>query len=59
MDNGICIEIDNCVFDGSETTSLGFVVGAAGLQMDPEKAKAIVDWPRPTSQKEVQQILGL
>jgi hypothetical protein len=27
--------------------------------MDPEKAKAIVDWPRPTSRKEVQQLLGL
>jgi len=27
--------------------------------MDPDKAKAIVDWPRPTSQKDVQQLLGL
>jgi hypothetical protein len=27
--------------------------------MDPEKAKAIVDWLRPTSRKEVQQLLGL
>jgi hypothetical protein len=27
--------------------------------MDPEKARAIVDWPRPTSRKEVQPLLGL
>jgi hypothetical protein len=27
--------------------------------MDPAKAQDIVDWPRPTNQKDVQQILGL
>jgi len=27
--------------------------------MDPDKAKAIVDWPRPISRKEVQEILSL
>jgi len=27
--------------------------------MDPDKAKAIVDWPRPKSRKEVQQLLRL
>jgi hypothetical protein len=27
--------------------------------MDPDKAKAIIGWPRPTSRKEVQQLLGL
>jgi hypothetical protein len=27
--------------------------------MDPEKAKAIVNWPRPTTTKEVEQLLGL
>jgi len=55
----MCIEIDKCVFDGSETIFLGFVVSGSGLRMDPDKAKAIVDWPRPKSRKEVQQLLGL
>jgi len=59
MDNNMCIEIDKCVFDAQEMTFLGFVVSGSGLQMDPEKARAIVDWPRPTSRKEVQQLLGL
>jgi hypothetical protein len=27
--------------------------------MDPDKAKAITDWPRPTNRKEVQPLLGL
>jgi len=55
----MCIEIDKCIFDASETPFLGFVVSGSGLRMDPEKARAIVDWPRPTSRKEVQQLLGL
>jgi len=59
MDNTMCIEIDKCVFDASETAFLGFMVSGSGLRMDPEKAKALVDWPRPTSRKEVQQLLGL
>jgi len=59
MDNNMCIEIDKCVFDESETVFLGFMVSGSGLRMDPEKARAIVDWPRPTSRKEVQQLLGL
>jgi len=59
MDNDMCIDIDKCVFHGSQTTFLGIIVSGSGLQMDPEKARAIVDWPRPTSRKEVQQLLGL
>ena len=59
MDKHMCVEIDKCIFDASETTFLGFIVSGSGLKMDPEKARAIVDWPRPTSRKEVQQLLGL
>jgi hypothetical protein len=43
----------------ASTPFLGFIVSGTGLTMDPEKAKAIVDWPRPISRKEVQQILSL
>jgi len=59
MDDKMCVEIDKCIFDASETTFLGFIVSGSGLKMDPEKARAIVNWPRPTSRKEVQQLLGL
>ena len=59
MDNNMCVKIDKCIFDASEVSFLGFIVSGKGLRMDPEKAKAIVDWPRPTNKKEVQQILGL
>jgi len=55
----MCVEIDKCIFEASETTFLGFVVSGSGLKMDPDNARAIVDWPRPTSRNEVQQLLGL
>jgi hypothetical protein len=45
MDNHMCIEIDKCIFDASETSFLGFIVSGTGLRMDPDKAKAITDWP--------------
>jgi len=59
MDNNMCIEIDKCVFGITKTTFLGIVVSGKGLRMDPEKAKALVDWPRPKSRTEVQHLLGL
>jgi hypothetical protein len=55
----MCIEIDKGVFNASETTFLGSMVSSSGLRMDPEKARAITDWPRPTSRKEVQPMLEL
>jgi len=59
MDNHICIKIDKCVIDVSETLWLGCMVSGSGVRMDPEKARAIVDWPWPKSSKEVEQLLGL
>jgi len=36
-----------------ELVYLGFVVSANGLKMDPEKIKAIMEWPPPKSVFEV------
>jgi len=58
-DNHMCIEIDKCIFNAKEVPFLGFIVSGTGLRMDPDKAKAIVNWPRPTDQKEVQQLSGM
>ncbi len=37
---------------------LGFHVSKDSLQMDPGKIRAVLDWPRPTSVKQVQRFLG-
>jgi len=51
MNNHMCIETDKCLFNVSDTVILRFMVRGAGLRMDPDKAKAIIAWPRPTSTK--------
>ena len=38
---------------------LGFVVSAEGLKMDPEKVKAILEWPTPRTATEVRSFHGL
>ena len=32
---------------------LGFIVGAEGIKVDPDKVKAIMDMPSPEIEKEV------
>jgi len=59
LENEMCLEIDKCVFDAKEVTYFGFIVNRREIKMHPKKAEDIENWPRPTNQKEVQQILEL
>ena len=59
LENQICVEMDKCVFEQTESVFLGFIVSRKNIRMDPANAQDIVDWPRSKNQKEVQQILGL
>ena len=42
-----------------ELVYLGFVVSKEGLRMDPEKVKAIMEWPSPKNVFEVRIFHGL
>ena len=42
-----------------ELVYLGFVISVEGLKMDPEKIKAIMEWPSPKSVFEVRSFHGL
>jgi len=59
MDNHLYVEIDKCIFHAKEVPLLRIIVSGSGLRMDPNKAKAIVNWPWLTNKTEVQQLLGL
>jgi hypothetical protein len=59
MENNVYIESNKCGFNATEITVLGFVVSRSGIRMDPDKANANVDSPRPKTRKEVQQLSGL
>ena len=51
--------LKKCMFCTDKVTFLGFIVTAQGVEVDPEKVKAIQDWPRPTSISQVRSFHGL
>ena len=49
----------NGIFAASEIPLLGCIVGKHGVLPDPEKIKAITDWPVPVDVKGLRNFLGL
>ena len=47
-----------CVFGVSAGKLLGYIVNQRGIEVDPSKAKAIIDMPPPKTEKEVRGLLG-
>ena len=52
-------KISKCEFWLDQVAFLGHVVSKDGIQVDPKKIEAIIDWPRPTTVTEVRSFLGL
>ena len=50
--------LKKCYFFRQEVEFLGFIVGVAGVTMDPSRVSAVRDWPRPRTYQEVQVFLG-
>jgi len=50
---------DKCHFGLTELRYLGHIVDRRGLQTDPEKVRAIMQWPTPTTVRQVRQFIGL
>lgn len=48
-----------CSFFKKEVKYLGHIVSSKGIQTDPDKIKAIEDWPKMQNKKEVRSFLGL
>ena len=55
---GLYVKGEKCEFFTTSSTFLGFVVGTAGIPMDPGKVSAITEWKSPTSVRELQSFLG-
>ena len=56
---GLKFKREKCQFGTSSVKFLGHVVSAQGTEPDPEKVKAVQDFPTPTSASEVRCFLGM
>ncbi|GBM22032.1 Retrovirus-related Pol polyprotein from transposon 297 [Araneus ventricosus] len=48
-----------CRFFRKEVSYLGHIISSDGVKTDPEKTKAVVDWPRPETVYDLRSFLGL
>ncbi|KAI2667850.1 Transposon Tf2-9 polyprotein [Labeo rohita] len=55
LENGLFVKAEKCDFHAQSVPFLGYIVSAEGMRMDPEKVKAVVDWPSPDSRKALQR----
>ncbi|UYV77928.1 hypothetical protein LAZ67_15002896 [Cordylochernes scorpioides] len=56
---GLYLNSGKCRFGAKTITVLGHEVSGDGICLDPEKIRAVRDFPRPKSLKEVRSFLGL
>ena len=52
-------KLSKCEFLKKEIRFLGHLITAEGLKMDPDKVKAILEWPELTNEADVLSFLGL
>ncbi|KAL2083807.1 hypothetical protein ACEWY4_021580 [Coilia grayii] len=58
LENRLFVKAEKCEFHRDTISFLGFIVSAGTLQMDSSKVRAVVEWPKPSTRKELQRFLG-
>lgn len=56
--HGLYVKAEKCNFEKESIQFLGLVISTKGVAMDPQKVKAILDWPAPSDKKGVQRFIG-
>ncbi|KAL1915429.1 uncharacterized protein VTP21DRAFT_6887 [Calcarisporiella thermophila] len=56
---GLTLSLKKSYLFYQQITALGYAVSNLGLATQPEKTRAVRDWPTPESAKDVRQFLGL
>ena len=55
----LTLNLEKCKFCRSSLPFLGFIVDSSGIKTDPEKIKAIKEFPRPATVTQIKRFLGL
>jgi hypothetical protein len=59
LENTFLLKLSKCAFMQSSIAYLGHIVSSEGVGPDPEKIIAMVNWPSPTTLKQLRGFLGL
>lgn len=58
MENHLFVKAEKCEFHVDSISFLGLSVEKGQPRADPAKIKAVVEWPTPTTRKQLQRFLG-
>jgi Reverse transcriptase (RNA-dependent DNA polymerase) len=58
INHNLFLKLEKCQFHKKEVEYLGVIIGGGRIMMDPIKVKGIIEWPTPTTVKEVHSFLG-
>ena len=58
LENQLFVKVEKCEFHRSTISFLRYIIAAGNIQMDPDKVRAVVDWPHPTSTVQLEYLLG-
>ena len=58
LENRLFVKGEKCEFSCSSTAFLGYIISTDRLSMDPEKVRAVEEWPKPGDRKALQRFLG-
>jgi hypothetical protein len=58
-ENNLVLNSEKCVFNSKSVNYLGHVISDEGVGMTRDKVQALLDFPSPTSVKELRSFLGL
>ena len=59
QENNLRLSLKKCTFSVKKVKFLRFIITPGCIEIDPEKIKAVQEWPTPTKEKEAQAFLGL